>query len=135
MSSALVRRTPLARSAPLRARRKPAAVSEPGRKEWKRARAGWCDVCGHFSLVLHGHHVLYEQIVRREGGDPWAAENRMDVCSLCHMNHHSGARKIALSKVPARAVAFAVALVGEYRAADFFSRRYGAEERSWRLGV
>lgn len=81
-------------------------------------------MCGTFTLHLHGHHVLDLQIVRREGGDPWSARNRLDICESCHANQHAASRKIPLGLVPAEAVAFAVALLGEHRAAAFFARRY-----------
>ena len=123
------RSVPLRRSAPLKTRRRP-LVDEPGRDAWNQRRSGWCETCGSFEYRLHGHHVVYEQIVRREGGDPWSPANRMDLCASCHMAHHAAARKIPLSKVSDAALAFAVGLLGEHRAADFFRRRYAPVERA-----
>lgn len=45
----------------------------------------------------------------------------------CHARHHepSGRRRLPLGKVPKAAVKFAVDLMGEDRAANYFSRHYG----------
>ena len=127
--SPLLRRKPLRattglqRRSPLRSRPKRQPL-EPGEAEWKRKRPGWCECCGHFEWILHGHHVLYLQVVRREGGPLFHPDNRMDLCSVCHFRHHYASHKIPLWKVPAAARAFAVELLGEHRAAEFFARRY-----------
>lgn len=78
-------------------------------------------------MHLHRHHVLLEQRVRREGGDPWDIANSMLLHPDCHDEHHSGAphaRRIKLANVPLAAVAFAVDLLGEDGAVRYFAARY-----------
>lgn len=74
--------------------------------------------------------MFEEQVVRREGGDPWDRANEMLLgrwCS-CHALHHEPNRRrvLPLSKVPAAAVAFGVRLMGEDRAYIYLGRRYAA---------
>lgn len=75
-------------------------------------------------MHLHRHHVVLEQIVRREGGNPWALANSMLLHPDCHAGHHSGFRKIHVDRVPAPALAFALRLLGAGGAEVYFSRRY-----------
>jgi hypothetical protein len=107
------------------------AAEEAGRSVWKMERTGTCAICGRRGRVLR-HHIVYEQHVRREGGDPWDLANALDVGArcLCHAKHHSGAERISLQLIPEVAMAFAVDLMGEDRAVDYFRRYYTAGEGS-----
>lgn len=99
--------------------------AEAGRVEWKEPHAGFCQCgCNRFSMHLHRHHVVYEQIVRREGGDPWALANSMLLHENCHAAQHSGFRRIHVENLPLAAVDFARRLLGEDRAALFIDRYY-----------
>lgn len=122
-------------SAASRARKRARVKAErPGRVVWKEERTGPCGVCGRRGRLLR-HHVVYEQHVRREGGDPWDLRNALDVGRYCdcHDAHHRsgpGRRPIPLAKVPEEAIAFAVDLLGEDRAVDYFRRYYACGEGS-----
>jgi hypothetical protein len=101
---------------------------EPGYEEWHTTRYGRCWVCGRSGTILR-HHVVYEQHVRRAGGDPWDLRNSMDVGALCtcHLNHHSATRRILRRRLPSDALGFADELLGPERAADYIKRYYGEE--------
>jgi hypothetical protein len=121
-----MKRSLLARRSPLKARSR-TRTGETGAREFKEVRRGSCEVCGRHGLVRR-HHVLLEQIVRREGGDPWALANAMwigceSVCG-CHARHHSAFQKIPVRRVPWEAIHFAVRLLGADRAVAYFERRY-----------
>jgi len=107
-----------------------AKLNEPGRAEWKTPPPnGPCEACGRRGPRLR-HHVVREQDVRREGGDPWDQRNAMLVGRWCpcHERHHwpSGNGKLPLARVPEEAVAFAVRLLGEDRARTYLARHYAA---------
>lgn len=76
------------------------------------------------------HHVVREQDVRREGGDPWDLDNQMllGFWCRCHADHHApnGRRKLPLRLVPAAAREFAGKLMGATRAADYLNKHYAA---------
>ena len=61
---------------PLRGRPRVDHSSEAGYREWKAAMTGECAACGKRGLLLR-HHVVTEQTVRREGGDPYDLRNAM----------------------------------------------------------
>lgn len=123
-----MKRSPLRRRTGLRSRPKQINRNDPARQAWKTSVAGYCQCgCDRFSLHLHRHHVLLEQIVEREHGDVYDLANSMLLHPHCHANHHSAARKVPIESVPAAAVLFAVGLLGEAAAADYFDRRYGCQ--------
>lgn len=102
---------------------------EPGYAEWHEPRSGRCAICGKPGLLLR-HHVLYEQHVRREGGDPWDLRNSMDVgryCT-CHADHHAAVRRIPVRLIPQDAQDFIIELLGSARAALYVARYYRTEE-------
>lgn len=95
-----------------------------GRQErWREAREEACRCCGSRTrLTLH--HVVYEQHVRRAGGDPFDPDDSLTVCFSCHMAHHHGVdRRIRVSQLRPENLAFARALFGEY-ADDYIARYY-----------
>lgn len=92
---------------------------------WKDPKAGFCGCgCQRFSLHLERHHVCYEQHVRAENGDVWCLANSLLLHPACHAAHHSGQRRIRIEYIPAAALAFAVDLFGEARAAVYVRRYY-----------
>ena len=105
-------------------------LAEPGRAEWKTPPPnGKCEGCGKRGPRIR-HHVVREQDVRREGGDPWDLDNamllgRFFVCR-CHDDHHApnGRRKLPLAKVPSAARGFAARLMGEDRALTYLLKHY-----------
>ena len=129
--SPLKQRTPLKRSR-LRSRSdsysQKRMLLEPGRTVWKEQQRGFCQCgCNRFSMHLERHHVVYEQHVRREGGDPWTLANSMLLHPDCHARHHSGFRRVPVEYVPVEALRFALGLLGEARSAAYFQRYYGCE--------
>lgn len=74
------------------------------------------------------HHVVYEQKVRRVGGDPYDGRNALLVCISCHMSHHRrGRRVIPLVALRDENYEFAVELLGA-AAFDYLRRRYVGED-------
>jgi hypothetical protein len=80
-----------------------------------------CAVCN--LRAHHDHHVVYEQHVRKHGGDPDDPRNLMPLCFQCHGSHHGRSRVIGRHKIPAAALEFADGLLGDY-AQDYFARYY-----------
>lgn len=119
-----MKRTSLLRRSRLRSRPRRVDYNHPGRKAWQEPQSGFCPVCRRPCWRLHRHHVLLEQIVRREGADVWALRNSMLICPDCHAAHHAASKKIPLKLVPEAAIAFAVDVLGEHRAARYFKDRY-----------
>lgn len=117
-----MKRSPLKR----RVHRKPAEAT-PERYAFKEVVWGHCEVCKAIGFVRR-HHIVREQHVRLEGGDCWNVDNALwvgvDFTCRCHDLHHNASRRIPLSLVPLRAVAFAEGLYGLERARDYLSREY-----------
>ena len=99
--------------------------AEPGYDVWHRTRYGRCAICGKRGTILR-HHVVLEQHVRVEGGNPWDLRNSLDIGSRCdcHLNHHFASHRIPFRVVPAAARAFADELLGPGRAELYFQRYY-----------
>jgi hypothetical protein len=97
------------------------------KREWK-SRSGRCAVCGRRGRVVF-HHIITEQHVRREGGDPWDFRNALPlgVYCRCHGRHHNAHVRISMRVIPDAALVFARELMGEDRAIDYWCRYYGAE--------
>lgn len=59
--------------------------------------------------AMHKHHVCYRQWARDlpDGVNVNAPENLVPLCLTCHGNHHSGSRKIPVSRLPVETVRFA----------------------------
>jgi hypothetical protein len=128
--SALQRRTPLKPVSSKRRKHLRLVEDEPGRDAWKKARYGRCEICGAFGrLVLH--HVVYEQHVRKHGGDPWDLRNSLKVGAFgvcdCHERQHNAAQRIELRAISDEALDYAIELLGTYVAALYFSSRYDGE--------
>lgn len=131
-----MKRSPLQRRRPLR-RSRPVAVSprlaDPERAAWKQVRYGRCENCGELSnWPLHGHHCLARQKLALLGLSQFDSRNRMDLCDRCHFEHEFGQenRKIPVERIPERALAYMVDMLGEAGAADYSKRHYGCEESS-----
>jgi 5-methylcytosine-specific restriction endonuclease McrA len=96
-----------------------------GEQAWKRPRWGSCQVCGKKGWLVR-HHVVYRQVVEREGGDPWDLDNSMFLgrdCR-CHGRQHSKHTRLPLEAVPPDAVQFARELLGDDRAREYLARQY-----------
>lgn len=128
-----MRRSELKRGKPLkrtRMKRKPPASrdehEEPARQRWIASVAAHraCAHCGQRGRIS-GHHVVLEQDVRKEGGDPWDIRNMLPVLHYCHLNHHQGSawQKIAQSQLLPANLEFARDLLGD-RAQDYLDRHY-----------
>ena len=88
---------------------------------------GYCEnpVCPGPGGLLALHHVVYRQHVRAEGGDQWDPANAMTLCTACHLGHHQRNRILPANYLPKSALRFAVELLGEGAAFEYFRRRYG----------
>lgn len=67
-----------------------------------RARGKRCVICG--AARPRGHHIVYQQILRREHPDRyedirWDYRNLLPLCDRHHAMHHSRAKAIPLSIV------------------------------------
>jgi hypothetical protein len=112
---------------PLIAKPAPDHSGEPGFREWHQVLRGPCAICNRVGSLLR-HHVVTENHVRQMGGDPWDLRNALLVgiwCpERCHSRHHSAFRRIELAVLPGEAIAFAVELLGDARAAQYLERYY-----------
>jgi hypothetical protein len=65
-------------------------------------------MCG--SPALHRHHVAYRQWARDlpAGVNINSPANLVSLCCGCHGRHHSGFRKIPVSRLPSAALEFAL---------------------------
>jgi hypothetical protein len=82
-----------------------------------------CAVCG--GRAVHSHHVVYEQHVRKHGGDPRDRRNLMPLCLGCHGAHHNRSRVIPVRRLSLSNLEFAAGLLGEEYAEDYLARYYG----------
>lgn len=95
------------------------------------ARSRSCVACGGPPPSC-GHHVVYQQTVRRECrtlGLEFAVvrfdvRNLMGVCGRCHDRHHSRSRPISARLLSADNWEFASWLLGMERARAYVERRY-----------
>lgn len=127
--SPISRFSPLQRRSPLRQRPKKVSRTE-SEFLWKQTVSGFCQCgCSRFSLRLERHHVLDAQFLKRERHTAhlWDQRNSMLLHPLCHARHTNAFRRIPIEAVPEAALAFAVDLLGEDRAAVEIARRYGAQ--------
>ena len=114
-----MRRVPL-RTVPPADRR-----AEPGYREWHQPMYGLCSCCGERGS-LERHHVVREQDVRREHGQPWDLRNSVMLGRWCpcHRDHHTGAHRLPASLLTVPNLEFMVELLGEHGAADYVVRHY-----------
>ncbi len=99
--------------------------SEPGYAAWHAPIFGVCSVCGQRG-PLERHHVVGEQVVRRERGDPYDLRNSLELgryCA-CHRRHTSAVARLPVSVLRSEHLAFMVELLGEDRAALYVVRYY-----------
>jgi hypothetical protein len=75
----------------------------------------------------HGHHVVYEQEVRRLGGDVNDKRNVLRLCPECHGNHHGRSRPVLLTCLTDANYEFAFELMGS-RADDYLRSKYDGED-------
>lgn len=81
----------------------------------------------------HEHHVVYEQHVKREGGDRWDPRNALRLCVSCHSSHHRRGRVLPLRALRDVNFEFAFELLGP-AAYDYLTRRYAGDDprlREW----
>lgn len=96
-------------------------------RAWYGPRATRCKVCGERRRTER-HHVLKEQLVRREHGDIYALANRLDICSRCHGRHTSAVQRIELGMLPDAAFEFASALLGPGCAYNRLRAEYAGDD-------
>lgn len=84
-----------------------------------------CRVPGCPSQGRDPHHVVLEQHVRREHGDPWDPRNALTICRIHHDRHHGAERwKIPTLCLRDENISFAAELLGTERAAHYLQQRY-----------
>jgi hypothetical protein len=97
------------------------------KRRWFASKAKACLMCGT-TRRLQIHHVVFEQHVRAEGGDPWDPRDGVTLCLACHVSTHKAGRKpLALWMLPDAAIEFAAELYGP-GAYDYLRRRYGGDD-------
>jgi hypothetical protein len=105
------------------------------------AEAQWQGHCQHpnceqpLSPKWHAHHVIYEQVVEREGGDKYDTRNAMRLCHpKCHLDRQHGRQDpVPMSVVRDETIEFAVELMGIGKTINYFERRYAGTEDDPRL--
>lgn len=77
---------------------------------------------------LVAHHVVYQQHLRRFGGDAGDAANTISLCVPCHMGkQHSQASPLPLSSLAPENIGFIYGLMGPGRAEVYLTRYYQPE--------
>lgn len=103
---------------------------------WRAARKPMCEVRGCRSRrSLRQHHVVYEQHVRKRGGNPWDPRDSFTACFDHHNRHHHNAdARIHVRDLTDENLRFARELLGE-AAVDYFIRYYAGsrDEIEYRL--
>lgn len=98
---------------------------EADKIRWRSQAADACAVCGS-SDRLQLHHVVYEQNVRRAGGNPWDPRDSLTTCIRCHCGHHHGSG-ITLMLLRDENFDFAFELLGA-AAYDYLRRHYTGDD-------
>jgi hypothetical protein len=79
-------------------------------------------------LTAQLHHVVYQQHVRRAGGDLNDPRNLMPVQDDEHERHHNRSRPFSLARLPDAAYEYAAELLGPERAFLYLQRRYSGDD-------
>lgn len=77
---------------------------------------------------LAQHHVIYEQVVRRVGGDIYDPRNSLTLCDVHHAKHHKRSEPLTLDLVPDAAFEFAADLLGPGKAYNELRRWHDGED-------
>lgn len=96
---------------------------------WLSTREANCRRCPTRLGRVDLHHVVYEQHVRRAGGDVYDPRNGLTLCGVCHATHHGqlDRGKVALSVLRDENYDFAFELLGP-AAYDYLRRHYSGED-------
>jgi hypothetical protein len=104
------------------------------------AEAKWQGKCQHPRCenpqgAWHSHHIIYEQVVTREGGDKYDVRNALRLCHpKCHLDRQHGQQDpVPMSAIPDEAIEFAVELMGIGKTINYFERYYGDAATDARL--
>lgn len=91
--------------------------------------------CANAQGAWHAHHVIYEQVVERHGGDKYDTRNAMRLCNpKCHLDRQHGRQDpVPMSVVRCETIEFAVELMGIGRTINYFERFYGDAATDGRL--
>lgn len=71
-----------------------------------------------------GHHAIYQQEVRRRGGDLGDPRNFVPLCEPCHAAHHAQMEPLPSRVLPDEVFVFALELMGCGAAYEYIRRRY-----------
>jgi hypothetical protein len=74
------------------------------------------------------HHCVYQQEVRKHGGDLGDPRNFMVVSERRHERHHSRTEALSLEMLPDPAYEYASELLGPEKAYNYLRRRYSGQD-------
>ena len=95
----------------------------------ERARACQNPECpGGGKGKLEQHHVVYEQHVRVEGGNPGDPRDGLTLCTICHTRHHRRVATLRVAALRDENFDFARELLGGPKAYEYLRRRYAGED-------
>lgn len=114
-----VKRSPEERAALLRETR---AFKEEARRQRV------CRVCGKGG-PWEAHHVITRRYLRVNGFEEWHPDNSLRLCPPCHHKHTVAFRRVDVTSLTDRNIAYAVTLLGEAKALDYISRHYRGEDQ------
>lgn len=100
------------------------------KEDWYDAIASSCQICGSRQNLVQ-HHVIFNQELRRAGGDPYDPRNALTLChgigDGCHPKFHQRTAPIPLTALSDENLAFAFELMG-VRAVNYLTRHYSGED-------
>lgn len=89
-----------------------------------------CAACGRADRPWEAHHVVEKGHLKREGiGDLMHPDNALRLCEYpCHAQHTNAHKRLALSCLTDRNIAYAVILLGEQTAHNYLTRHYAGSD-------
>lgn len=86
-----------------------------------------CRSCG-YDWGVELHHVVYQQELRKRGGNPSDGRNALALCRDCHAAHHNRSRPLPLEVLRDENYEYARELLGAGVAYEYLVRRYVGED-------
>lgn len=129
-----LRRKPMKRTPPKPMSLRMRLLKEAFRDEARGQRC--CAVCGTTDEPWDAHHVIEKAYLAKHRWPLYVPENALRLCRRCHERHTLRTEKVPMTALTDENVEYAIILMGEPRAEDYFRRNYeGWDTRFTRLAL